>query len=227
MVDGENRGISRHVKKVFIRNHDPLWQLQIGIIAVLILQGFTSDAFLPISKTAIIAIEAILLIGLIYVTSESYKRISRGRHKLAILLILIIASINIFSLIFLLKALIFNGYSAEGRELLLNGITIYGTNVLMFALLYWEIDGGGPEGRVNSLHKRDFIFPQMTNSNVSSSLWLPGFIDYLYLSVLHCTFTSDDAQPVSHKTKLLMMLQTIVSLLTVVLVLARAINVLH
>lgn len=222
-----HRPISHHVKKVFRRSHDPLWQLQLGIIGILILQGFTSADFLPFSKVAIITVEVILLLSLIFVTAEGYQLVSKTRRRLAIVLIAIIAAINVFSLIFILQALILSHTTIGGSELLLNGLIIYATNILTFALLYWEMDGGGPDGRVAHTRKRDFMFTQMNNPQFASGNWLPGYVDYLFESVMTVAFTSFDAAPLSHRAKSLMMVQSLVSNITVVLVLARAISILH
>jgi hypothetical protein len=229
METKRQRHVSHHVRKVFKRSHDPLWQLQLGIIAVLVLQALTNDSFLPFPKLPIIIVEAVLLLALIFVTSEGYQLVSRVRRRLAIILILVIAAINVFSLIFLIHALVFTDSNIGGRELLLNGLTIYVTNVLMFALLYWEMDGGGPDGRVAHTRKRDFMFTQMSNpqfANFSNGLWLPGYVDYLYVSIMAVTFTSAET-PLTHRSKLLMILQSMVSIVTVVLVLAKAVSVLH
>jgi hypothetical protein len=148
---------------------------------------------------------------------------------LALSLIAIVAVINIFSLVFLVRALLFDHVTGvDGTALLQNGFTIYITNIFMFALLYWEADGGGPDKRVAKEHKRDFLFPQMIHRDISPASWLPGFIDYLYLSTTNVTnFASADTIPISHRAKLLMMIQALVSVITVVLVAARAIGILQ
>lgn len=229
MQNQSEKKVTRHVRKVFRRSHDPLWQLQLGIIAVLVLQYFTSDSFLPVNKLAIIIVEVVLLLALIVVTTEGYQSVSRRRRQLAITLVVIIAAINIFSLIFLIRALLVGHAQVAGRQLLYNGLAIYVTNILMFALLYWEMDGGGPDGRVAHSRRRDFLFTQMIHPQFAGSeFWLPGFIDYVYLSTSNVTnFASSDTPPLTHRAKMLMTIQTLVALLTVVLVLARAINILH
>jgi uncharacterized membrane protein len=217
------------VRKVFRRTHDPIWQLQLGVLAVMGMQFFTDDSFLPYNKFLIIAFEAMLLLALAVVTSEGYHRVSHPRRSLAIVLIGIVAAINIFSLVFLVRALLAShGYGVGGVELLANGFTIYLTNIFMFAMLYWELDGGGPDRRVMSARRRDFLFPQMIHKEMGEQGWLPGFIDYLYLSATNVTnFASADTLPLTHKSKILMMIQALVSVLTVVLVMARAIGVLQ
>lgn len=220
---------AKKIPKVFRRTHDPIWQLQLGVVVIMILQLFTNDSFLPYNKFVIIIFEAVLLVALTIVTSEGYSRISTVRRSLTMILIAIVAAINIFSLIFLVRAL-FDGNLSNlpGQELLLNGLTIYITNIFMFTLWYWEMDGGGPDKRVAAMHRRDFIFPQMIHKDISKEQWLPGYIDYLYLSTTNVTnFASADTIPVSHRAKLLMMTQALVSVITVVLVAARAIGILQ
>lgn len=215
-----------NVRKVFRRTHDPIWQLQLGVLAVMVLQVFTDNSFLPYNKYVIIAFEAILLVGLAVVTSDGYTVVSKKRRSFALGLIAIVAIINIFSLIFLMRALLFTHLTnLDGAQLLQSGLTIYITNIFMFALWYWELDGGGPDNRMAGERTRDFLFPQMIHSHISPASWLPGFVDYLYLSTTNVmNFASADTIPVSHRAKLLMMLQALMSLVIVVLVIARAIG---
>lgn len=218
-----------NVRKVFRRTHDPIWQLQLGVAFIMVLQIFTDSSFLPYNKFIIIAFEAILLIALAVVTSDGYHRISSSRRLLALVLIGIVAIINIFSLILLVRALMFNHIvDIDGVQLLQSGFTIYVTNIFMFALLYWEMDGGGPDHRVASNRVRDFLFPQMVHKGIAKERWLPGFSDYLYLSSTNVTnFASADTLPISHRAKFLMMIQALVSVVTVVLVATRAIGILQ
>ena len=214
------------MKKVFQKTHDPIWQLQLGVLFVAIMQYFTDDSFLPYNKLVVIGLELALMAALAVVTSGGYGRISRIRRSLMMLLIAIIAVINIFSLIFLVQAFLFgHGDHLSGQGLLKSGLTIYITNIFMFALLYWEMDGSGPDHRIASVRRRDFLFPQMIHSKLADDTWRPGFVDYLYLSTTNVTnFASADTIPVSHRAKLLMMIQALVSLIVVVLVVARAIG---
>lgn len=218
-----------HVRKVFRRTHDPIWQLQFGVIVIMIMQLFTDDSLLPYDKLVIIGFEAFLMLGLAVVTSDGYHRVSQSRRMLALSLIAIVAIINIFSLVFLVRALLIgNASGIDPHELLQNGFTIYVTNIFMFALWYWEMDGSGPDRRVAGEGTRDFLFPQMIHDSIGGADWLPGFTDYLYLSTTNVTnFASADTVPVSHRAKLLMMVQALVSVITVVLVAARAIGVLQ
>ena len=218
--------ISHHVKKVFRRTHDPIWHLQLGVLVVIGLQLLTSDSFLPFQKFWLVIPEVILVLGLTIATHDGYIGFSRSRRDLALTLISFIAAINIFSLILLINALLFGDGSITGHNLLINGFVIYITNVLMFALLYWETDGNGPDRRTTGQTKRDFLFPQMIHREFADEKWLPGFSDYLYLSTTNVTnFASAETQPITHRAKFLMMIQALVAVITVILVLARAINI--
>jgi len=114
------------------------------------------------------------------------------------------------------------------EAVLLVALTIYVTNIFMFALWFWEMDGSGPDHRVANERRRDFLFSQMIHSGVAQEGWLPGFMDYMYLSTTNVTnFASADTIPISHRAKFLMMIQALASLATVVLVAARAIGILQ
>jgi hypothetical protein len=122
-----------------------------------------------------------------------------------------------------------NGRGADDAvTLLLNGGAVWFTNVLVFALWYWEIDRGGPAARANARDAHpDFLFAQMAAPELASHDWEPNFIDYFYLSFTNATaFSPTDTLPLSRWAKLAMMFQSSVSLVTVVLVVARAVNVL-
>jgi uncharacterized membrane protein len=100
--------------------------------------------------------------------------------------------------------------------------------VIIFALWYWEFDRGGPVSRAHA-HRPypDFLFPQMSTPDMAPSEWEPRFVDYLYLSFTNATaFSPTDVMPLSRWAKLTMLAQSAVSLITVALVIARAVNVL-
>jgi hypothetical protein len=102
------------------------------------------------------------------------------------------------------------------------------TNVLIFALWYWELDRGGPVLRALDRGKRpDFLFPQMADDRWAPPGWMPGFVDYLYVSLTNATaFSPTDTMPLTAMAKMLMGVQAVASLVTVGLVVARAVNIL-
>jgi hypothetical protein len=122
-----------------------------------------------------------------------------------------------------------NGDHSSGKQLIISALAIYLTNIIVFGLWYWQLDGGGPGGRGTHRPPVDFLFPQMNTSVkiTEEPNWQPTFMDYLFVSITNGTaFSPTDALPLTHRAKLLMAIQALVSLSTVALVAARAINIL-
>jgi hypothetical protein len=112
--------------------------------------------------------------------------------------------------------------------LLASGFAIWATNVIAFGLWYWELDRGGPMSRAAAKRAHpDFLFPQMQVPEMADPDWEPLFIDYLYVSYTNATaFSPTDTMPLSRWSKVLMMFQSGVALITAALVVARAVNIL-
>jgi uncharacterized membrane protein len=121
-----------------------------------------------------------------------------------------------------------HGGMTKAPQLLLNGGAIWLTNVIVFALWYWEVDRGGPAARANARRDYpDFLFPQMTAPEMAHPDWEPNFFDYLYLSFTNATaFSPTDTLPLSRWAKVAMMAESAISLVTVGLLVARAVNIL-
>ncbi len=158
---------------------------------------------------------------------ESAKRYGRFNLVVGVALVGIISVANGRSLMLLLRALL-GGATANGRTLLLDALNIWATNVVVFSLWYWALDRGGPAiGDADHQGSPEFIFPTMTQGEIGAADSKPGFIDYLFLSFCTSTaFSPTDTMPLTARMKLLMMLESIVSLLTLALVAARAVNIL-
>ena len=152
---------------------------------------------------------------------------SRFNLVLGVALVAVISLANARSLLLLLRALL-AGATQNGRALLLDATNIWATNVIVFSLWYWAIDRGGPAlGRTDHQGRSEFIFPQMTLGETAGADSKLGYVDYLFLSFCTSTaFSPTDTMPLTARMKLLMMLESIVSLLTLALVAARAVNIL-
>ncbi len=143
-------------------------------------------------------------------------------------LLVIISLFNARSLALLLEALL-AGKTHNGRTLLLDALNIWATNVIVFSLWYWVLDRGGPwVDHRDHRGRSEFIFPYMTlAAGIAGTDARPSFVDYLFLSFNTSTaFSPTDTLPLSARMKLLMMLESIISLLTLALVAARAVNIL-
>jgi hypothetical protein len=120
-----------------------------------------------------------------------------------------------------------HGAVTDGHLLIYSALIIYATNVIVFGLLYWELDGRSTRGAPDGV--RDFLFPQQSTNEKETKQpdWQPTFFDYLYVSVTNATaFSPTDAMPLTYRAKLLMTVQAFTSLATIALVAARAVNIL-
>jgi len=134
--------------------------------------------------------------------------------------------VNLTSLI---REMVHRSAGIDGLQLLSSSIAVWVANVLGFSLLYWEMDRGGPEARANKAGKKpDWLFPQegVLAEDVPAG-WRPTFVDYLFLGFTTSTaFSPTDTLPLTSRAKILMMLQCTISLVTIVAVASRAINIL-
>lgn len=115
----------------------------------------------------------------------------------------------------------------SGAALLHPTALLWAINILVWAVWYWEIDGNGPRERHRHrrLQATDFIFPQLAGGNPSG--WRPGFVDYLFLAFCSSTTLGPaDTFPLTHRAKLLMMVESGLSLLIVAVLVSRAVGIL-
>lgn len=213
-----------------IASHDePRWPALLAVLAAIALQLILPDRLIQgLGYRALIpALEGVLIVVLLIVNPTGH--ISKEQSRLRVVGVALIALItvaNVVSLIELIHALLY-GTKAGGRPLVYASVPIWLTNVIVFGLWYWELDRGGPAARQLPEHRRpDFLFPQMSTPG-SAPGWTPAFLDYLYTSFTNATaFSPTDTMPLTVWAKLLMMLQSLASLVTVAVVVSRAVNIL-
>jgi uncharacterized membrane protein len=174
------------------------------------------------------ALEGLLLVGLIAANPRRINRTSRALRAASVSLIALISLANAWSSGELIKGIINRTLGDNPSLLLSRGASVYITNILVFALWYWEWDRGGPVARASGLRPYpDFLFPQMAQPELASPEWAPNFVDYLYVSFTNAAaFSPTDTMPLSRWAKMLMLVQSAVALLTVAFVVARAVNIL-
>lgn len=164
----------------------------------------------------------------VIISFSSPKRHVHGRiHRPVVVLLLALVSLaNISSFFLVARRLILEESHLSGRELLVSALAIFATNIIVFALWYWEIDSPGLTGKKWSKHDKDFQFTQQDMGR-DFEQWQPGFVDYLYLSVTNAiNFAPADARPMTDQAKALMGTQALVSVFTLALVLARSVSIL-
>jgi hypothetical protein len=138
---------------------------------------------------------------------------------------------NALSLILLVRG-VFLGSNLRPPALLFAGLALWVVNIAVFAVLYWELDGGGPEARAEGYRERypDFVFPQQQadQQGLAPATWKPAFSDYLYLSLTSSiAFSPTDAMPYSRRAKFAMGVEHLLSFATLAVIVARAVNIAH
>lgn len=216
------------------RHSERRWPVVLSIIFVLTLLGLFPDRIRVFPAWVLYTIAAVQILSLIAVILVPQKPVLIKVERVVTLFFCMIASaatvVNLQNIIDeMLKHA--EDQVLSGMQLLLSGLGVWMNNVLSFSILYWIVDRGGPSGRSNNKRTTrtpDWLFPQESApSDDIPEHWRPVFIDYLYLGFCTCTaFSPTDAMPLTHRAKLLMMLQSLMSLLTILVVLSRAVNIL-
>jgi len=199
----------------------------VAILAAAVLQVVLPDTVSPGPRFLLPAVEVGLLVLLVAVNPFRIDRTSRVQRMLSLAVLAVVVLSNGWSEVLLVQRIL-GGHSSAAGPLLAGGAAIWLTNVLAFGLAYWEFDRGGPAVRASGERPfPDFLFAQMQNPEMAPPDWEPAIADYLYLSFTNAAaFSPTDVLPLSRWAKLLMLTQSVVALAVVVLVVARAVNVL-
>ena len=205
-----------------------VWPAQVTAITAIALQ-LTLPNRLTVGPTWLLpSLEAVMVIGLVLSTNRLKIEENHPRRRVAaIVMIALVTAANILSL-YLLTHYLLHHHVDSGKQLIGAGVLIWLTNFLIFALWYWELDRGGP-GRRAQGHDGppDFLFPQMADDRVEPIDWRPHFVDYLYVSLTNATaFSPTDTMPLTPMAKSVMGAQSLVSLVTIGLIVSRAVNIL-
>src|SRR2546430_11149931 len=214
---------------------EPRWPAALAVLAAIGLYASLPSKLISdehasgLIRFVVPALELALLIPLAVTAPYRHVNESGRRRKAAITLIAVVSIANAATLAFLIHFLVRSSGAGEGRQLLIAAAEIWWTNVIVFGLWYWELDGGGPPQRLKYPNApRDFAFVQMTDPEVAAPGWHPRFVDYLYLSFTNASaFSPTDTMPLTRWAKLLMLAQAGISIITLLLVAARAVNILH
>src|SRR5256714_14076389 len=166
-----------------LATNDPFWPAQVAVFTALVLYIALPDKLTVGPDWLLPTAEALLLAGLVWASPRRRRPQPRPwRRRLALILSVLVAAANSVSLGLLIHFLV-KGGKAGGYELVLSGAEIWTTAVLIFAVIYWELDGGGPRKRAAGGGKSlpdMFSFPQWADLNMTPREWRPKFVDYLY-----------------------------------------------
>jgi hypothetical protein len=205
---------------------DPLWPGQLATLAALGLYLALPAALTIGPRWPVPAAGTVAVLALIIATRGG--REATRRREIAIALVLLATLANLIALGFLIHYLLTGGH-ARGADLLNGGVIIWLTSLLLFAVLYWELDRGGPRrlAVARTPVVPDYLFPQMTDDRYAAPGWKPRFSDYLYVSLTNQTaFSPTDTMPLTGRVKALMGVQGVAALITTGVIVARAVNIL-
>lgn len=210
---------------------EPRWPVALAVLASAVLLGMLPDRIrlFPQGLSWVLGLVAtlpILAVALEGATKPYWLRVERAAILFLFAIAAVATTVNLTNVV---TAMVERPADVNGIQLLSSSIGVWITNVIIFALLFWQIDRGGPERRLNHTSARpDWLFPQESapSEDVPPD-WRPAFVDYFYLAYSTATaFSTADVMPLTPRAKLLMMLESAFSLLTVVVVGSRAINIL-
>ncbi len=208
---------------------EPRWPILIALVAVGLLNDALPSALVVGPKRLATALVVLLLVPALIVNRQ-------GKHeaaKLLSLLALVVVTLSLGGSLWLLVAGLLEKIE-QPSEMLRSAALLWISNVLVFASWYWKLDAGGPRARElqGAHHDGAFLFPQMAldaelRRKMGEEDWKPGFVDYLFLAFNTSTaFSPTDAPVLSGWAKALMMVQASISLTTLALLAARAVNIL-
>ena len=205
------------------------WPMAGAIVAAIVLTVLMPDYIRLGPEWVLPSIEALLLVAMVAADPGAITRRSRELRMLSIGLVSVLVIGALWSTVLLIDDLIHGGPETNSApDLLAAGSVVWVSNNIAFALLYWELDGGGAAERtLGAPTYPDLAFPQQLNPKIGPPGWRPRFIDYLYLSFTNSTaFSPTDVMPLAPWAKIAMAVQAVVSLAILGLVIARAVNVL-
>ncbi|MBV9089254.1 MAG: hypothetical protein JO044_05005 [Mycobacteriaceae bacterium] len=214
-------------------NPESRWPVLLALIAAIALQRAIPERYTVVPRWPLIGMEVALLILLLIINPVRLTRSTRVGKVATLVLLAAITADNTASAVLLDYRILSGQVSNNAAVLLGSGAAVFGTNIIVFGIWYWELDRGGPFARAGVKHtpKRaipDFMFPQMANPDVAPKNWRPTFIDYLYTSITNVmAFSPTDTMPLTPRAKAMMTLQAVVAVSTLALVVARAVNVLR
>ncbi len=201
------------------------WQPAVALIATGVAYAFVSNDLRIGPSWLLPALVVALLVPLTLARRHGREQLTR---RLGFALS-IVATLAVGGSVAILVANLFRGTGLPAKDLLRNAALLWLSNVVVFALWYWELDGGGPFLRHRDGYvPTELLFPQTQQGGTMAQGWTPGFVDYLFVAfTANSAFSPTDTLVIGPRTKLLMMGQSLSSLVILAVLAARAINTLQ
>jgi uncharacterized membrane protein len=215
------------------------WPAFGAILVALTLYALLPSSFLPIVRFSVVSVGVLLLVPILLLNPLRLSKQTRWSRTLSIGFTALLAVANTVALVQLVMQLV-TGSKDNGLTLVLAALQVWSTQIIVFGLIFWELDRGGPVVRTQSprekLPEADFRFPQDENADSVAEValrsskkadWTANFIDYLYYSLSNSmAFSPPDAVPLTNRAKILTGLEALGAYVLLVLVIARAVSML-
>lgn len=221
-----------------VGNDEPRWHASVAVVLALALY-VTLPPKVTFGPLWLFPVLVLAILVPLSVISPMRRHETPAQRIASMILIGILNAFNIISLVLLVIAVLSPHPGVKfssGEKLLLAGIEIWFTNILVFALWYWELDAGGPEQRAHAVDaddfkNSDFFFPQMSMPGIQprflDPMWKPLFVDYLYLAFTNASaFSPADTFPLTRLAKMLMLAESLTSFITIGIIISRAVGIL-
>jgi uncharacterized membrane protein len=214
------------------------WPVATALLVGIALYVSLPSSFDAVFRWVVVGIILAAFVPLILLNPHRLRRETRVSRILSGGVGLVLLLANQVALVQLIMQLV--GASTDGPGVLLGVLQVWITNVIAFAMVFWEMDRGGPVARRmldrEQVRAADFRFPQdedhdaideVAKRSSKASNWMPGYIDYLYFSASNSmAFSPTDVMPLSHRAKLLMLIEAFTGFVILALVIARAVSLL-
>jgi hypothetical protein len=204
------------------------WPMAGAVLAAIVLTILLPNSIRVGPRWLVPLLEGVLLVIVVVGDPVRISRRSRELRTVSIVLVSVLVLGTLWSTGLLIDDLIHGGPETNSADdLLAAGTAVWFSNIIAFALLYWEVDGGGAAARAHRIPDYDdFAFPQQLNPRLARPGWRPRFVDYLYLGFTNATaFSPTDVMPLAPWAKVTMAVQAFISIAILGLVIARAVNV--
>jgi uncharacterized membrane protein len=211
------------------RHPEHRWTVGVAIIVALALYLIIPQRVQPLPVWVVPAVGVLLLIPLVILNPRRLVVERVWSRWLSISLAIILTLVNQITIVLTIRDLLSG--EVKGPDVLLTAAQVWVTNVIAFALVYWELDLGGPFARriegARDKREMDFRFPQHDGAP-GNKFWEPGFLDYAYFSLSNMmAFSPTDVMPMTSRAKLLMGYQALTGFVLLALVISRAVNILN
>lgn len=207
---------------------EPRWPMAVAVLASVAMQLSLPDRHVLSPTVLFPAVEVLLLVVLVIGDPGRIDRRSPALKRLTIGLVIVMSVDNLAGVAELVRDILDGSKGDTGSVLLATGGALWVTNVIAFSLWFWLLDRGGPAARaLGTPHDAAFAFPENANPELAAANWSPQYPDYLYLAFTNSSALSPtDTLPVTRWAKMVMLVQSSISLVIAVMIVARAVNIL-